>query len=231
MEDVHLTNAIRKEFGAGGNMDNFGWYSEKPSISVDGVGLLSGQYLIEKVREILQIPYPQKPANGNGGTGQQDAKPSSRRRANNFNVDPDKFDGAAKLQTCGVTPEQLLVIREHARTVPGASSVIKQTMADLGITELSFLRPAEASELIASLRELKNEVDAPPAGHEAESAENNPGQPSSATTSDDMPTDLIDCPVSGDRVSVEKYCKSICHARKDMGWCPNIDEIPSEVNL
>jgi hypothetical protein len=228
MEDIHLANAIRKEFGEGGNTDNFGWYSEKPSIMVDGKTVLSGQFLVEKVREILSIPYPQKTTNGNGGTGQQDAKPGFRRRANNFNVDPDKFDGASKLQTCGVTPDQLLVIREHARTVAGASDVIKQTMADLGIAELSFLRPAEASKLIASLRELKNEVDAP-AGHEAESAD--PDQSSSATTSNDMPTDLIDCPVSGDRVSVEKYCKSICHARKDKGWCPACDPIPSDVKI
>jgi hypothetical protein len=143
-------------------------------------------------------------------------------------VDPDKFDGAAKLQTCGVTPDQLLVIREHARAVAGASDVIKQTMADLGISELSFLRPAEASDLIASLRALKNTVDAPVVHEDGAGVED--AVPTS-TTSDDMPTDLTDCPVSGDRVSIEKYCRTICRNRKELGWCPAIDEIPGQVNL
>ena len=228
MEDIHLTNAIKKEFGEAGNKDDFAWSGDKPAIYQNGKLIISGQYLVEKVRSILQIPYPQKSTNGNGGNGQQrqESKPSSRRRANNFNVDPDKFDGAAKLQTCGVTPEQLLVIREHARTVPGASALIKSTMADLGISELSFLRVAEASELVTKLRKLKNEVNATISA----SGEADP-EPPAPMPDGDMPTDLTDCPVSGDRVSIEKYCLVICRNRKELGWCPAIDEIPAEVSL
>lgn len=235
MEDPHLLNAIKKEFGEGGHEMIMGVQAiwrivDGEPVLTFGRERISSFGLIEEVRGYLKIPYPQKkqeqPPQANGN-GQQEEKGGFRRRANNFEVNPNDFNGNAKIQTCGVTPDQLLVIREHVNAVQGAKDATLAYIAKLGIKELSYLRPAEASELIQELRELRELKN-----RTLQNAGPSDPEPPPPAPASDMPTDLIDCPMSGDRLSESRYCRAgKCQMRLQDGWCPAIDDPPAKVQI
>ena len=126
-----------------------------------------------------------------------------RRRTKKYNVDPEEF-GEPVLQTCGSTPWQLAEIKAGMKRHPKVKEAVDNLMADIGQTQLSFLREDEAAGLVEMVEALDvSEAPAP------------------------IPDDeeMIECPNTGDKIK-KTYCLNGCATRKSMGFCPAIDEIP-----
>lgn len=154
-------------------------------------------------------PPPPAPHNGGNGTPPEPASQAlvdhkTRRRANKFQVDPNDWHGQSEIATCGVNPDQIRAIQQHAQD-PEKKRIIQDYLkVNIGYEQLSYLRADEAEVLLANVLGA-----APP-------------QPST-------PDDLIECPNHpGDRLSVSQYCHQVCTTRQREGWCPICGDDPPD---
>ena len=101
-----------------------------------------------------------------------------------------------------------------------AAEMVKRELAAIGYTELSYFRQDEAQEILDLLRPAHT-------AEEPESAAASVPQSDAAETAQDMPDDLVDCPLRpGDRMSISQYCKTTCPDRNQSGFCPALGEDP-----
>lgn len=167
------------------------------------------------LRDVTPAPESQQeqpakapaPAQSKKAPAPKQEKPPRRRRATRWEVDKDVF-GAAELNTCGATPEQLLAIRRFCKHDKDLKErVLVELERVTGYQEMSYLRQDEADDIITLC--LAKTRPAPA----------------------DMPDDLVDCPDSeGDRRSIAQYCTAgKCATRNEAGWCPAIDDAPASV--
>jgi hypothetical protein len=146
------------------------------------------------------------------------AEPAGRRRrANKYIVEPEQFGGKHELNTCGVTPNQLLQLKAAA-TDPESRAIIKEALANIGYGELSYLRVDEADDLLTQLHSSLI-ADAEPVPEAQQSQSLSPEQGTD-------PEPMIQCPYDGDRYSIPGYCLPTCHIRRKDGFCPHIEDPP-----
>ena len=127
--------------------------------------------------------------------------PAGRRRRQRFDIaEPlrPQFSGGTQIHTCGVSPEQLLALRERMAD-PVVKAAVTAKLKEIGYKELGFLRADEAEALLA--------------------------EPSTnAPTHAALPDDLVECPTTGDSMSAGLYCLAgKCQDRNRTGYCPAVD--------
>lgn len=148
------------------------------------------------------------------------SQPERRRRANKFSGLEKAVYGTTELNTCGATPEQLLELRGYMREDNRAAEMVKRELEAIGYAELSYFRQDEAQEIIDLLRPAHTAEEPTPAAASVQ-------QSDAKETAQDLPDDLIDCPLRpGDRMSVSQYCKVSCPERNQSGFCPALGEDP-----
>ena len=146
-----------------------------------------------------------EPAPPAGNTGADPGVvPVGRRRRQRFDIPEPmqpQFRGGTQIHTCGVSPEQLVAIRERMAD-PSFKTAVTAKLAEIGHKELGFLRADEAEALLA--------------------------EPSTnAPTDDALPDDLVECPTTGDSMSAGMYCLAgKCQDRNRTGYCPAVDVLP-----
>jgi hypothetical protein len=145
------------------------------------------------------------------------AEPQRRRRANRFDVDPAQWGGEPKLLTCGSTPDQLLAIKNATAHGEPIKALVRAALSKTGYDQLSYLTHPEAEELLAQIAAAGNGNAQAPAQQ----------QPPAQAQSDDIPKDLVDCYISGDRMSMSRYCLAgKCQDRESGGgFCPVVDSV------
>ena len=173
-----------------------------------------------------------------------------RRRGNKYIVDPALFGGKTELQTCGVTPAQLLNLKNAAKDMTIRTAITEKLRA-IGYEELSYLREDEAEELLQKL--LLTDVadpleEAPPPAQPEQSGlppaqtemdhmvvppefalDETTASPPAAEAQPAMATDAgdkVQCPYDGERRSRSQHCLTTCHYRQQDGWCLAIGENP-----
>jgi len=192
--------------------------------------------------------------NGQPGAGQQPGQPLTkqdvqsiprRRRGNKYIVDPALFGGKTELQTCGVTPAQLLNLKNAAKDMTLRAAITEKLRA-IGYEELSYLREDEAEALLQKL--LLTDVEDPPEEPPPSVHPEQSGLPPAQTEMDHMVVppefaldetaappaeekpflseDLIQCPYDGEWQSKSKHCLTTCHYRQQDGWCLALGENP-----
>lgn len=163
---------------------------------------------------------PEAPAEVRSVEPERPAEPQRRRRANRFEVDAARWGGETKLLTCGSTPEQLLAIKEATATGDPVKSLVRAALAKTGYDQLSYLTHQEAEDLLAQIATTQ------PA------AERSTEPPQLHPSMSDIPTDLVDCPLSVDKMSMSGYCLAgKCRDRESSGgFCPVVDHL-DEGNL
>lgn len=219
---VALVQALREAFPA----EFGGMYSEEEMRHVEADNL--PRTPIDP--EVIDVPAAREPSSqqqkpeDNGQQGQHE--PQRRSRRNKFPVDdPELFNGAGEIATCGITPEQILQLRSLSK-VNGNRARIQTYMKAIGYEELSFLREDEAVALLRTLNGGAN-GDAPP---ESETASVQAPEPSAAENMEKHPgqrDDLVDCPMQGAMVSKNGYCLKSCSQRRSDGFCPILGETPN----
>ncbi len=215
-------------------------WSEKPATMIRKVALVhalreafpdsyQGMYSEEEVptdNELPRAPVEAEQVVDVGeGTNQEPRQPAQaehRRRRNRFRVDPLIF-GSDEILTCGSTDKQLAELYAIAKTFPGAKDWISHLVRiTTGYDQWSFLREDEADDILRGARERF----ASPRSEDERGAEASPGPVDAPHEEQAVPDDLVDCP-AGDRVSVSRYCRTVCRERQAQGWCPVVDDPPA----
>jgi len=190
--------------------------------------------------------------NGNGGQPEQQAAPPLNNGEASAPKEEPVTEGASKagkfsrrsrqnsieldgkeVKTCGITAEQVEQVREFSRTSPGARTFVQQWIAQLtGYNDLSFLREKEASELLGRIKAQVPQVpqaeEMIPFGDSAETiaAQGPDSEEKAGGSSEEMPADLVLCPILGDKMSVSLHCHAgKCRDRERQGFCPVVDGI------
>jgi hypothetical protein len=117
-------------------------------------------------------------------------------------VHPQSWNGESEIITCGATPEQLCRLRALAGASPAKKQKIQQYLKGIGYEQISFLRDDEAKSLLKELdvSEARSE-EAPPV--------------ESPFANSEVLEDLIDCPITGDRPSISRYCLTACQEERE----------------
>ncbi len=164
--------------------------------------------------------------------------PAQRRRSNRFTGLPtDKFAGG-EIKTCGVTPTDLLTIRSYAQDKAMRGLVEQFMKSKTGYDSLSYLREDEAAKLIKILTEASKSAekpetdDKPPFDVPAEETVAPVDAPAQEPLAEDVPEEMIACPVNGGDKMKKSYCMTNCIERQRDGWCPILgEEAPAQKGL
>jgi phage recombination protein Bet len=177
--------------------------------------------------------------------------PSFRRRRNKFRVDPNVF-GANEIVTCGCTDKQLIELTSISRLALGMRDWITAKVKEVTTyDQWSFMREDEAVEILGAAREHLRTLEVPAAATAAPDPEPVPanGQPTGTDApvesqgpapaqeipqplnpADQAEASMVECPARpGDKV-LESFCRADCRDRKQMGWCPAIDDEPPQAS-
>lgn len=148
---------------------------------------------------------PKGPVNGDAQVVQEPpGKPAQRRRTNKFTVSPEQWGGKSEIQTCGSTPEQLLVLRELSKT---HRQEVLDALKLTGYSELSYLREDEAKAIIEGLT--------------------SPAEPATPPSADPVETaETVECPNNPNERVLKSFCLDGCAERRSAGWCPVIEDPP-----
>lgn len=132
-------------------------------------------------------------------------EPPRRSRRQKFDLDPNEWDGLTQITTCGITPDQIMRIRQLTRQSQDLKALVQSVLAGIGYTQLSYLRYDEADQLIQSMEEA------------VAAAKDQKPQPMTGQT--------VQCPVRG---QVDRAQCDDCATRKKYEYCPAVDGIDDE---
>jgi phage recombination protein Bet len=248
-----LREAFPAEFGGMYSAEEINPVGDLPTTPVDSKQ--ATHYAQQSRPDVIDMgpqAEPERPnGNANGATTTESPEPPKqaesteppgrRARRQKFQVNPHDFMGKSELITCGITPHQMIQIRDCAR-MPELRPIVQTAAKAIGYDELSYFREDEAEALLSELHRgrIKNEPgltdlqqsepDGQVVSHGYDSTEvvsrgggDGETQPASGNGSA-----RIQCPYDGEQRAVESYCKKDCPIRANDGWCPSVDtEIPN----
>lgn len=159
--------------------------------------------------EAVHEPTP-KPAPAPHPTHEPTPEPApkpdpGKTKRKRFTVDPELFSGRRSITTSGVTPEQMLILKELAKENKGISDEIRQLT---GEARLSSLTEEQALALITKYQAIDvSDVVSEEVRQESDA-------------------EMVECPNTGDMVS-KGDCYRKCKIRAEFNYCPAVDGMPT----
>lgn len=210
-----------------------------------------GKY-VPSEQPALGIPDQAQPANGNGNAQPHEETPSGnfprRSRRNRFTGLKKEDFPAGKIETCGIRPEQLLIINKLVTLPENATWFAQYLSQSIGYPDATYLREEEALFVLEHLKaftvpapEMQPEPAPAPQYGPTTLAEDNlpksqpgnnptiaasttpPAQQTMAAQPQQDGEQMIDCAMFGERYK-KSYCLNTCRTRKQDGFCPILGE-------